>query len=173
MAHSLPLYLINSGPHPEWIHHSSRQPTQRQPQSSLTCSSLLIFSHLLLLLHPELVIHSICFTSNLINADFVFSDQNFHPSSLTLLLPVQLSSVYWHLIPSVPYSTLGPYYSHISLSWDLQSTDFAFFSLSAFSCLHFLWSPVAFYFKLPHSCQELHLLCLCWIPVTHLAEHKL
>lgn len=136
MAYSLPLYLINSGPHPQWIHHSSRQPTQRQPQSSLTCSSLLIFSHLLLLLHPELVIHSICFTSNLINADFIFSDQNFHPSSLTLLLPVQLSSVYWHLIPSVPYSTLGPYYSHISLSWDLQSTDFAFFPLSFYPNLN-------------------------------------
>lgn len=75
---------------------------------------------------------------------------------LSLLLPVQLSAVYWHLIPSaLPHSTLASYCSQISLCWDLQSTDFAFFSLSVFSCLHFLWSPVAFYFKLPASALPL------------------
>ena len=95
----------------------------------------------------NLVIYPLCFTSDFRNTDFT-SGQNFHPDSLSQLLPVQQSSVPWHLVSSaLPNSTAASPFSGFSeLGTPFQRLDF-FLPISLL-LPSLLLSPAAFCFKL-------------------------
>ena len=119
----------------------------------LVCSDLQPFASVVT---PWNLSYTQCFTSNLVNPAITFSGQNFPPGSLTQLLPAQR--------PQFPESQILPHSTSAStllrFLWlgTPNPRNSLSSPLSAFSWLHFLWSPAAFYFKLLyHSLARNHI----------------